>query len=239
MLLRIKMAAKKTGIYAEIGDYHKNLNTSWAYYPIFKAKNKLVTKHILKQLPKKSKILDAGCGEGVTVRALRKAGYDARGLDLNYKSRYVIKGAMEKIPFPKNSFDAIICLDSLQYSTFDKQKIIVKELKRVLKKKGILIFSLPNLSHFANRVYFLFTGKLKRTDDKTYPYGDRPIKEYIDMINPGFRILKVKGIFPTNFLLSSLLIKNFPKYFRWLFYLMNLFAYSPWCYYNIIVCRKR
>lgn len=233
------MPPERTGIYAEKGDYHKNLDPNWAYAPIFNKKMKLVEKSIFALVKKGLKILDAGCGEGFFVENLRNMGYDAVGLDSNFKSGHVIKGNMEKMPFSDGFFDAVVSLDSLQYLALGGQKAAIKEFSRVLKGKGVLVLSLPNLHHFANKLHSMFKGGYRPTDSKTRPTGDNSLKGYIGLINPYFDVISIKGILPTNFLISCFLITKYPGRFNWLFNLINNFAYPPWCYYNLIICRKK
>ncbi len=65
---------------------------------------------------------------------------------------------MQFCPYKNNSFDVILCLDTLQYLTFKEQEKALYEIKKVTKKGGFVIFTLPNLAHFASRIYFLFFG---------------------------------------------------------------------------------
>jgi SAM-dependent methyltransferase len=227
----------RKGIYKERGDYHKNIDPKWSYYPLYLEKLKFVDT-LLSGMLKKSKILDIGSGEGALVEKYRKKGYDIEGLDLNYSSKFVKKGDILKLPYPKNRFDLILCLDVLQYIEPSQQSKAIKEIKRVVKKNGLVLFILPNLAHFASRLYFLFFGELIRTDRKTFPRGDRPIKEYLDIIKKELKIIRREGIFPTNFILSSLLIKKFPDKLLWLFKIINFFAYPNWCFLNVVLCKK-
>ena len=65
---------RRRGIYSELGDYHKNIDKKWAYYPIFLSKMKFLD-NFFKKIHKNHKILDAGCGEGFLVEKFRKKGY--------------------------------------------------------------------------------------------------------------------------------------------------------------------
>lgn len=228
----------REGEYLERGDYHEKLDKKWLYYPIYKEKMVWVENY-LTQIPKNSKILDVGCGEGVLVERFYKRGYNIIGLDLNYSSNIVKKGDITEMPFKGQEFDIVLCLDIIEHLNFDKQEKALTEIKRVLKDNGILLLSVPNLSHFASRIFFLFTGNLIRTSRIERHPGDRPINEYADLLNKsGFRILKRKGIFPT-FPISSLLTYLFPSNVIWLHKILNtLFAYPNWCFLNIMICRK-
>lgn len=229
----------RKGEYKTKGEYHREINKNWKYYPVYLAKMQFIEKYITK-ISKNADILDIGSGEGVLVEKFRELGYNIIGVDLNYASKYVIKGDMTKLPFKDEIFKDILCLDVLEHLNFDEQKEALSEIKRALKKNGVLILSIPNLAHFASRIAFLFTGKLIRTSEIERHKGDRPIGEYLAMLNElNFKIVERKGIFPT-FPLSSLLTYLFPSRVLFLHKILNtFFAYPNFCFLNIIICKKR
>lgn len=229
----------RNGEYKTKGEYHREINKNWKYYPVYLAKMEFIEKYITK-ITKNADILDIGSGEGVLVEKFRELGYNIIGVDLNYASKYVIKGDMTKLPFKDEIFKNILCLDVLEHLNFDEQKEALSEIKRVLKKNGELILSIPNLAHFASRISFLFAGKLIRTSEIERHKGDRPIREYLAMLTElNFKIVEKKGIFPT-FLLSSLLTYLFPSRVLFLHKILNtFFAYPNFCFLNIIICKKR
>ena len=231
---------RRRGIYSELGDYHKNIDKKWAYYPVFLSKMKFLD-NFFKKIHKNHKILDAGCGEGFLVEKFRKKGYkNFSGIDKNYSSKHVKKGNISKMPYRDKNFDVVLCLDSLQYLSFKNQEKAVNEFRRVLKDDGTLIVTIPNLKHFAARIYRIIKGRWKPTDSKTLPIGDRASDEYVKIMGEkGFDILKIKGWFPTNFIISSLLIKKFPDKFLWLYNIINLFAIPSFSYINLLVCKKQ
>ena len=182
------------GEYAERGEYHKKLDPSWSYYPTYTRKMKIV-KGLIKSFPQNSKILDAGCGEGVLVSELRKKGYQVWGLDFNYGAQHIIPGDLTKIPFKKNMFDLVLMLDVIEHLSIQNQEIAMKEIHRVLKSKGTLIASIPNLAHLACRLKFLIKGELIRTSRINKHPGDSPIGEYLKLLDEvGFRIIYRRGI---------------------------------------------
>jgi ubiquinone/menaquinone biosynthesis C-methylase UbiE len=229
----------RQGVYAELGEYHRNVSKKWKYYALYMERNRVVRKE-LEALKKNSKIVDLGCGEGVLVEELVKRGYDAIGLDKNYSSKYVKKGDMARLPFKDKSFDIVLSLDSLQYLTTSGQKKALKEMLRVLKHDGKVIFAVPNKKHFAARIIKLLTGTFPKTDSKTPPAGDKGIREYLAMINnAGLEVKKIKGILPTYFILSTFLITTFPSKFQWLLRIIDLFALPSLSFLNCIVAVKR
>ena len=85
------------GEYAARGDYHRSLDPTWDYYPTYIAKVERVRRY-LDALPAGTRVLDAGCGEGVLVD--EDAGrLDIRGVDANYTSARVSNGSITALPF--------------------------------------------------------------------------------------------------------------------------------------------
>ncbi|GAH89072.1 unnamed protein product, partial [marine sediment metagenome] len=136
----------RAGEYKIKGDYHKELDKNWKYVPVYIEKMKVIDK-ILGEF-ENAKILDAGCGEGVLVEKYRKKGFDIIGIDLNYSSEYVKNGDIREMPFEDGEFNLVLCLDVLEHINISDHKKASNELRRVTKKGGLIIFGLPNLSHF-------------------------------------------------------------------------------------------
>jgi len=231
--------AQRSGEYSLKGDYHKNIDETWHYYPVFLFKMKAIDK-FLEELPKSLKILDLGCGEGYLVERYQKLGYNIIGLDLNYLSEFVRKGDIRATPFENETFDVVLCLDVIEHLPFSDQNLALKEIYRILKKEGLVLLALPNLAHFASRVSFLCTGSLIRTSVIERHPGDRPIIEYLNEIEKNnLTVIKRRGIFPT-FIFTSLLTWYFPQRVIFLHKIINiLFAYPNWCFLNLIYCKKK
>ncbi len=232
------MTTVRSSEYAEKGDYHRQLDKNWRFYPIYVAKMARVREQLAK-LPSDAKIADLGCGEGILVEELRGQGRDAIGIDLNYESEAVIKDDITQTQFESESFDAILCLDVLEHLQFDDQVKALGEIRRLLRPGGRLIATLPNLAHFSSRFSFLLLGRLLRTSEVERHPGDRPIAEYIDLIEPHFVIEHRKGIFPTFPLALFLTVKIPSKMVGWHRFLNTFFAVPGWCFLNLLVCRKK
>jgi ubiquinone/menaquinone biosynthesis C-methylase UbiE len=104
------------------------------------------------KLAKGSKILDVGCGTGHLAAELARRGYDTWGTDLsagmidyartNYnRDRYQV-GDIEKIPFPDNTFDGIVCLGVVEYLASDDAALT--EIHRVLRSGGYAVITTPS-----------------------------------------------------------------------------------------------
>ncbi len=232
---------KKTvaGEYEIRGDYHKELSPDWSYYPLYLSKKKFVLDYLSKG-PGDRSILDIGCGEGVFVEELLGRGFlRVRGVDNNYSSDIVAKGDILSLPFDDEQFDVVLLLDVIEHVSVELQAQALKEVFRVVRNKGTLIASIPNLSHLASRVRFLLKGNFVRTSSVDKHPGDRPIKEFLGLLRAaGFHVQERKGFFPTIPVLYKL-VQKYPSRFMWLYKLSNLlFPFRNLCFLNLVVCRK-
>src|SRR5439155_90635 len=84
-------------------------------------------------IPASSKILDAGCGSGVTAAKLMQRGYTVWGIDLAEpmirQARELCGtdqfgvGDIEHIPFADNTFDGVVSLGVIEYQESDEQAL--------------------------------------------------------------------------------------------------------------------
>lgn len=94
-----------------------------------------------------SRVLDVGCAKGFLVKDLLALGIDAYGLDI---SRYAIDnceaevigrlhlGSADSIPFPSNSFDAVICINTAHNLQRDRCLLALSEIERLAPGKGFV-----------------------------------------------------------------------------------------------------
>lgn len=99
-----------------------------------------------------SRILDAGCGWGVTLAALETAGYEATGLDvsprildrLDAPDRRLIQGDLTQ-PWPggtdRETFEAVLALDVIEH--LDDDRGAVASLASLVDPGGLLVVSVP------------------------------------------------------------------------------------------------
>lgn len=188
----------RKGEYARQGEFHRNLDPNWSYYPIYINKVEMIDALLKRYQCQNGAILDAGCGEGVLVEKYARQGWNIIGVDKNYASEFVKEGSITKLPFEDNSFDTVMALDVLEHLHYNEQPLAIRELKRVLKPGGLVIFSCPNLAHFTARLKLMFRGKLLRTANIAHHPGDRPMLEYQALFEEaGFSIVERQGCFPT------------------------------------------
>ena len=227
----------RRGEYSARGDYHRALDPNWEFYPTYIAKLEAV-RAWLDHLAPGTRVLDAGCGEGVLVDEY--AGRLAiEGIDPNYASDHVRSGSLTDLPYPDGTFERALCLDVLEHLPFDDQRQALAELHRVMTPGGVLFASLPNLAHLQSRVHFLLQGRLIRTASEAKHPGDRPIGEYLDMASrTGFEVLSRRGIFPTVPVLTRMIRRSPARLLPVHRALTRLLPVPGWCFLNLVQFRK-
>lgn len=227
------MTGPPTGEYAVRGEYHREPSPDWEFYPTYLAKLSFVRSYLAK-LPGGSRVLDAGCGEGVLVEEFRDR-LAIEGIDPNYASPYVTRGSLTTLPYADGTFDRATCLDVLEHLTFEEQPKAIAELFRVIRPGGELLVSVPNLAHLQSRVHFLLQGRLIHTASLEKHPGDRPVGEYLDLARrAGFRLVERRGIFPTVPILTRW-IRRSPKRLMPLHRaLTRLLPVPGWCFLNLL-----
>lgn len=100
------------------------------------------------------KVLEVGCGTGIFTEKLAATGAEIFAIDISpdllSKAENKIKRAnvvfkiadLENLPFESESFDCVVGVSVLHHVDIKKA---IKEIKRVLKKSGKMVFSEPNM----------------------------------------------------------------------------------------------
>ncbi len=104
-------------------------------------------------LPKKAKVLDVGCGDGVPVaKFLVKRGFDVTGIDFsknmlklaskNVPNATLLLKDMTKLDFENDSFDGLTAFYSIIHVPRKKHLLMFQSFHRILKPKGIMLICL-------------------------------------------------------------------------------------------------
>jgi len=131
----------------------------------------VVRTEILPLLPKKMEhVLDVGCGVGVTGAYLKEKMGAARvsGIEIvpaaAVKAKEVLDNVIsidlnssEPLPFSKNDFDLVLCLDVLEHLVDPWQAL--EGIVSHLKPNGTVIVSVPNVRHFRTVLPLLLMGR--------------------------------------------------------------------------------
>lgn len=104
------------------------------------------------------RVLDIGCGPAVFTEALLKNGCEVWGIDISPEmitrakkkigglkdspNLHLATGDIERLDFPDEYFDSVLCVGVLEY--LDDDSSALKEIYRVLKREGMAIFTVPN-----------------------------------------------------------------------------------------------
>ena len=132
--------------------------TSETYKGLLSAHDEAYLRHYVELVTRyassRSKILDLGCGNGISARLLNQAGFDVVGTDIsplfledaraweNPKLRYRVCDVME-LPFESESFN-VICSNELIEHLPDVETALT-EMMRVVCTGGRIVLSGPNL----------------------------------------------------------------------------------------------
>jgi 2-polyprenyl-3-methyl-5-hydroxy-6-metoxy-1,4-benzoquinol methylase len=156
-----------------LNDYDSKNESYYEYY----------RKDILPLVPKHvGKILEIGCGTGNTLAYLKANGYCdwVGGVELfpeaaneaSSKLDKLYQGNIEEmeLPIEHESIDIILCLDVLEHLI--NPEAVIKKLHQYLAPGGIIIASIPNVSHYSVIFPLIFKNKWEYQEngilDKTH-----------------------------------------------------------------------
>ena len=122
-------------------------------HPWWAARAKLVLS-LLRQngVQTPSSVLEAGCGWGVNLDALEKAGYQVMGFDISRRilelidrpgRRLAEADLMQDLPTDAGLFDAVLALDVIEH--LDDDRAALNRLGKMVRPGGLLIVSVPAL----------------------------------------------------------------------------------------------
>jgi len=140
---------------------------------------------VFTSFPQRGSLLEIPAGEGALAWQLHKLGYAVTAGDIDPKFFKVdpipciYLDLNRKFPLEDEKFDFISCIEGIEH--LEDQFQFVRECHRVLRPRGILVLSTPNILNLASRLKYLLTG--------FYSLVPRPINEFsqvpvFDHINP-------------------------------------------------------
>ena len=179
----------------EVVDRVAAIGLSEGYVDYFKASAERYAHYLaaaIGYLEPGSRILDVGNAPGHVGIGLNLLGHKVRGLNMNseYRSNYaspdwlatfdVIEMNFEHEPIPvaDGSFDAVVFTEVLEHIATRDPVQVLRELRRVLRPGGLMIFSTPNVCNISN-IYALLHGRNIFWDKEIF-YGslDRHNREF-------------------------------------------------------------
>jgi ubiquinone/menaquinone biosynthesis C-methylase UbiE len=124
-----------------------------------KALWKVLSAYLQRYIPEDSRIIDIGAGYCDFINNIKAQ--EKHGLDIsNVCTRYAGKDVMVHVQpctdlsnFDSDYFDVVFASNILEHLSWEEVELTIKEIKRILKKKGKFIVIQPNFK-YAFREYF-------------------------------------------------------------------------------------
>lgn len=146
---------------------------------------------------KGKKVLDLGCGLGHYSVMMLSKGADVTSFDLSFnmlkrlpkECKKRVQGTVVNLPFKKNSFDMVICIEVLQYLRKNEVSRAFKEIHRIMKPKAKLV--LTTISGDWKEIFFLgwLRKKLKKSPPFYQYFGKKDIRQFLK--ETGFSKFKI------------------------------------------------
>lgn len=110
-------------------------------------------------MPNRGRLLDIGCGNGDLISMMNDWGWQAEGIEPDYKAvenarkrgLKVIQGDFLKYDFTENSFDAIVSSHVFEH-VFDPIEFL-RKCYWILKPNGIMCIATPNTSSWQHHLF--------------------------------------------------------------------------------------
>jgi len=152
----------------------------------------------------KGLVLDVGCGLGYGSGMLCRIHSSVVAFDIsdtallyakrNYPGPFYVRADAQTFPFKNESFNGVVALEIIEH--VDNGIYLLREIYRVLKKRGVLILSTPNVAHLINRLESALFKKDSLVQKQKNPYhkhGYTP-KELTRLLeSTGFTIEEKRG----------------------------------------------
>lgn len=125
------------------------------------------------ELPKKSKVLDVGCGSGTLAHFWKEQGYNVTGFDISEKSLeisrnkgiYCVKGDItKKLPFDDNTFELVYSDGLLEH--FKNPDYVLKEIFRASRKHVLTIVPRNSITTLVHNLILRPPKEYRRKDSE-------------------------------------------------------------------------
>ncbi|MBW2971359.1 class I SAM-dependent methyltransferase [Candidatus Woesearchaeota archaeon] len=145
-------------------DYNAQQFSEYKSYSL----DKIYTQKVIQLLKKikhkhQMRVLDIGCADGSFALHLQEMGFNVFGIDISSEAirkakqkgvDAMVHDVSERFPFKSDSFDIVVCMEVIEH-IYDTD-FLINELNRIMKQRGLLILTTPNLASLSNRIRLLF-----------------------------------------------------------------------------------
>jgi ubiquinone/menaquinone biosynthesis C-methylase UbiE len=122
------------------GNWHSKSVNMWT-----EGSRKDIVPFMVRNIPKGSRVADLGCGDGFGSYLLNQEGFEVTGMDISEKmvqfakkdekeGLRFIQGDLSSPPFEKNQFDAVMMINSLEWTEDPFQAL--KQVSAIVKQNG-------------------------------------------------------------------------------------------------------
>lgn len=179
-------------------------------------------------------VIDVGCGTGLISKELAERGFNAHGVDFSSEVIKIAKrltpkvdfrcSSIYKLPFKDETFDIVVCLGVFQ--TVAEPEKALREMKRVLRKNGIIII------RTLNSLSLLAIISLKKINEPFLTFYN-PLRFRRLMKKEGFTNVSLKGIYflpdQLQFFTNLILCIKIYRFFNLLFFPIFMFFAHSFC----------
>lgn len=207
-----------------------------------------------KYLSEGAKVLEAGCGVGQVVLAMRARGFDCHGLDFAEKVIDLLnvefpevpfhKGDIRNLPFQEESFDGYISLGVIEHFVNGQDKMLA-EAARIIKSGSYAFVSVPALNAF--RKLKIKTGGYRKASNLPFFESCFSLEELQKLLRlSGFEYVEHYYSNPVMSFVQETPIRPFYRIIEDLRYvrgavdrLLNFFLPTSWFGHMIMVVAKK
>jgi methionine biosynthesis protein MetW len=149
----------------------------------------LIDRLIMQQIPRGSRVLDLGCGDGRLLCRLRdELGSSIQGIELDH--RQVVEAICKGVPtlqadldegleeIPDQSFDFAVLSQTLQQVLQPRE--LLQQMLRVAKRALVVV---PNFAHWRVRLQMLIYGRAPITSSLPYDWYNTPNIHHMSMLD--------------------------------------------------------
>lgn len=208
----------------------------------YKTPSPLISQKVAMLVGRNKRVHDIGCATGALGMMLKENGCYIAGVEINEESAKLAKKRLDsvhmgdieeiadKLPWPREFFDIILCIDILEH--LKRPDLVLLKIKKYLKRDGTLMASIPNVAHWSVRIGILL-GR--------FNYGEYGIcdKTHIRF----FTLKSIKQLFEkTGYVIVKTDYTEFPPARKWLpawiAYKTLLKLSRTWAAFQFVICAK-
>ena len=132
------------------------------------------------------RILDIGCAHGFLLRVAREKGWEVEGIEpastvaerVQEELGVMVHGDLFKAGFAEGQFDAITMWDVVEHLPNLKESML--EIRRILRRGGILSIVTPDLGSFAARLLAERWEEMRKMPEHIYFFNRRSLRHLLE-----------------------------------------------------------